>query len=133
MNQQKEPQGKLYAVYGTLRQGFGNYKRLLDNKDCTYLGTQRTSADFKMVSLGGFPGVIPGGDQEVTIEVFQVNNPQIEKSLDYLEGYPRFYQKMTIKTNWGKADMYILSEEEYGHLTIVKSGDWSDYVKQKRS
>jgi gamma-glutamylcyclotransferase (GGCT)/AIG2-like uncharacterized protein YtfP len=128
----KEPQqGALYAVYGTLRHGFGNWSRLLNNEHCEYLGEQRTEPKYKMVSLGAFPGVILGGNQEVTIEVFRVNSPDVELRLDWLEGYPSFYQKTTIDTKWGKADMYILSEERYGNNQIVPSGDWKEYTTNR--
>lgn len=127
-----EQKSNLYAVYGTLRRGFGNYQRLLDNEHCEFLGEQLTSPEFKMVSLGGFPGVIPGGKQKVTIEVFRVNNPKVEEHLDWLEGYPSFYQKMEVQTEWGKANMYILSEEKYGDRSIVESGDWKKHITTKK-
>lgn len=130
MMQEKEPQGALYAVYGTLRQGYGNH-RLLDNKFCELLGTERTKPEWKMVSLGGFPGVIPGGKQEITIEVYRVNSKDVEQRLDWLEGYPSFYGKTTIETQFGTANMYILSEEKYGQNRIVESGDWSAHVKSR--
>ena len=122
--------GNLYAVYGTLRKGFGNYNRLLNNEHCEYLGTQRTDPNFTMVSLGGFPVVIPSGKKEVTIEVFRVNQPRIDKQLDFLEGYPSFYQKMKIQTQWGEADMYILSEDYLGKKE-VESGDWKEFIQGK--
>jgi gamma-glutamylaminecyclotransferase len=127
--QSKEPQGNLYAVYGTLRKGFGNH-RLLDNEHCELLGTVKTEPKFKMVSLGGFPGVIPDeGTQSVVVEIYRVNSKEVEKRLDWLEGYPSFYQKTEIETQWGTANMYILSEEKYGSRPIVESGDWKEYVK----
>jgi len=127
----KEPKLPLYATYGTLRKGMGN-DRLLDNEHCVLLGTQKTDANYKMVSLGGYPGVIPGeGTQQIVVEVYSVSSKDVERSLDRLESFPRFYQKMEIDTQWGKATMYILSEEKYGHLPIVASGDWKQYVKSK--
>lgn len=124
-----EPQGVLYAVYGTLRRGFGNYKWHLNNEHCEFLGEQRTAPEFKMISLGGFPGVIPGGSQEVTIEVFRVNSKEVERGLDSLEGYPSFYQKMQVETKWGLANMYILSEARYGKGNIIESGDWKTHIQ----
>lgn len=129
MNQSKDPQGPLYAVYGTLRKGFGNYKRLLDNEHCVYLGTERTKPNFTMVSLGGFPGVIPTGNQEITIEVFRVNSPKVEQQLDWLEGYPRFYGKTVIDTQWGKANMYTLDEKSINYPP-VPTGDWAVHINK---
>lgn len=124
------PQGNLYAVYGTLRKGFGNH-RLLNNEHCTHLGTFETTADWKMVSLGGFPGVIPNGTQAITVEVYKVESEEVDQRLDWLEGYPTFYGKTKLETPWGVADMYVLTEEKYGNLPIVKSGDWKEYCSSK--
>jgi gamma-glutamylcyclotransferase (GGCT)/AIG2-like uncharacterized protein YtfP len=125
-----EPQGNLYAVYGTLRKGFGNH-RLLDNEYSERLGTFKTNPEWKMVSLGGFPGVIPNGSQVITVEVYRVTNPMVERRLDMLESYPSFYGKTKIETPWGTADMYTLTEEEYGHLTPVPSGDWIQWTEER--
>jgi gamma-glutamylcyclotransferase (GGCT)/AIG2-like uncharacterized protein YtfP len=123
--QQQEITGNLYAVYGTLRKGYGNH-RLLNNEHCRLLGTTTTPASMKMVSLGGFPGVIPNaGTQEVVVEIYEVNSADVEQRLDWLEGYPGFYQKTTIPTQWGEANMYILSEEKYGRYSVVESGNWN--------
>lgn len=128
----KETEGILVAVYGTLRKGWGNH-RLLDNEYCTYLGTTRTEPSYKMVSLGAFPGVIEGGDKSITIEVYSVNSKKVEQQLDWLEGFPSFYQKAQLMTEWGTATMYVLSEEHYGSRTIITDGDWSEYIKELRS
>jgi gamma-glutamylcyclotransferase (GGCT)/AIG2-like uncharacterized protein YtfP len=130
MEKQKMVNTNLYAVYGTLRQGFGNYERLLNNTKCHYLGKERTKPEFTMVSLGGFPGVIPGGDQSVLVEVFRVESPAIEKSLDYLEGYPSFYGKTQIETQWGIANMYTL-DDTYLERRHVPSGDWAEFIGKK--
>lgn len=132
MKKSQDPTGPLYAVYGTLRNGWGNH-RLLDNEHCTFLGTERTLPLFHMISLGGFPGVIPNGKQEITIEIYEVNSPEVERRLDQLEGYPRFYQKMVIETKWGPANIYILSEDylKKDSYPIVKSGDWAEHSGRK--
>jgi gamma-glutamylcyclotransferase (GGCT)/AIG2-like uncharacterized protein YtfP len=130
----QEPQGSLYAVYGTLRQGFGNYERHLNNKHSQYLGTETKMIPFKMVSLGGFPGLIPTDYAHcsmITYEVFRVTDKRVENGLDMLEGYPDFYQKTVIDTQWGKANLYILSEKRYGNRTIVESGDWKEFAKSR--
>jgi len=129
---EKQFEGKLYAVYGTLRKGLGNYKRYLDNDDCKYLGTQKLRIPYKMVSLGGFPGLVWTNPyhSQITIEVFNVTSPDIEKQLDMLEGYPDFYEKTTINTQWGEATIYYLHSERYANYPVVESGDWVNRVKQ---
>lgn len=129
----KEPQPPLFAVYGTLRNGFGNH-HILNNTFCEFLGLFITKPEFKMVSLGGFPGVIIDApkeqlNQSIITEIYQVNHTAIEERLDRLEGYPEFYQKTKIKTPWGEAYMYILSEKKYGKFPIVTSGDWKTREK----
>src|SRR6478735_4964114 len=101
MNKQQEPKAPLYAVYGTLRKGFGNYKRILEGTDSEMLGTTVLMLPYKMVSLGGFPGLVPtdwAHTHQITIEVFRINNRAIEEQLDLLEGYPNFYEKAVIET-----------------------------------
>jgi gamma-glutamylcyclotransferase (GGCT)/AIG2-like uncharacterized protein YtfP len=123
---------ELYAVYGTLRQGFGN-NRLLQNEYSEYLGTQTLTAPFRMVSMGGFPGMIstPGKESTITIEVFRVTNPTVEARLDRLEGYPGWYDKQTINTEWGKAFIYTQTENQVGKNPPVESGDWKQYTENK--
>ncbi len=124
--------GNLYAVYGTLRRGFGNFQYHLDNEFSKYLGTIRTAPEFTLVSLGGFPGIIPGGDQEVTVEIFEVTDPRVEKGLDRLEGYPSFYGKTTIETPWGEANMYTLDKRYLGR-PVIESGDWKTFCEERNS
>jgi gamma-glutamylcyclotransferase (GGCT)/AIG2-like uncharacterized protein YtfP len=127
----QEPQGVLYGVYGTLRSGFGN-NQLLQNEYSQYLGTQVLKAPFRMVSMGGFPGMIhtPNEERTITIEVFRVTSPTVERRLDMLEGYPGWYDKQTIETEWGTAFIYTQTEEQVGKNPSVESGDWKQFVKQ---
>jgi gamma-glutamylcyclotransferase (GGCT)/AIG2-like uncharacterized protein YtfP len=129
----KDTEGVLYAVYGTLRKGFHNNNRYLENEFSEYLGTQILRDKFRMVSLGGFPGVIPiDKDGRIIIEVFRVKSKNVEHKLDLLEGYPEFYGKVQIKTRWGVANMYTLTEEKYGKNPIVENGDWKEYYNSNK-
>lgn len=131
MSNKQEPKSPLYAVYGTLRKGFGNYQRILEGTDSEFLGTERAYIPFKMVSLGGFPGLVPSNDTKITLEVFRINNPAIERQLDLLEGYPDFYEKTKIATQWGEANIYYLHSERYKNYPVIPSGDWREHrVKQ---
>lgn len=123
-----EPKNYLVAVYGTLRHGFGNH-RLLKNKFSEFLGTERAMFPFRMVSLGGFPGLIPTKEEhQITIEVYRITSDEVEQNLDDLEGYPHFYDKAKINTTWGEADVYILHENKYGNRPDVESGDWVKFT-----
>ncbi len=98
----------LVFVYGTLKSGHHNHY-LLGNS--VFMGNCATMSKHKMVSLGGFPGVIyRGGMSQITGEVYAVDRKEVRDALDQLEGYPDFYDKARIVTPWGVAVMYILSK-----------------------
>lgn len=111
----------LVFVYGTLKKGFGN-NRLL--KDSEFVGTFRTPPDFHMVSLGGFPGVIDKGSTPISGEVYKVTKPVMDR-LDSLEGYPSFYTRKQIPTEFGAAWVYML-DESYLTRPRVSSGIWGE-------
>lgn len=110
----------LVFVYGTLKKGFGNH-RLLINQE--FKGHHVTSPEYTMVSLGGFPGVIQDGRTSITGEVYSVTEEAM-KSLDRLEGYPRFYDRVQIATPFGDAWMYTLGKEYLDHVPVT-SGVWN--------
>jgi gamma-glutamylcyclotransferase (GGCT)/AIG2-like uncharacterized protein YtfP len=75
-------------VYGTLRAGCGNH-RLLQQPGATRLAADAEVriSGYKMLHLGGFPGIIPGEPtDEIVGELYAVND-EVLRSLDYLEGY----------------------------------------------
>lgn len=119
----------LVAVYGSLRQGFGNH-RLLEGSD--FLGTEVTQPEWKMFNLGAFPAVCGGGDTPLTLELYEVDDATFE-SLDILEGHPDFYCRRKIATSQGNAWMYTIeSMRDDRHTTRVMSGDWSDRSQDVR-
>lgn len=112
------------AVYGSLRAGFGNHRVI---KDGERLSTEVVKIPFRMVSLGGFPGLVPSEENhDITIEVYEVDN-NIYRGVECLEGYPNFYQKANIETSQGEVEVYILEDEYYQKSTPVESGDWKEY------
>lgn len=118
-------------VYGTLLTGQGNHRWLLSENHHKLLGEATTTGDFKMVSLGGFPGLIPVDDNEMTIygEVYEVDDTAY-KSVEMLEGYPGFYDKLTVETNFGEAEVYILDESYLNNHEEIESGSWIKYLKE---
>jgi len=110
-------------VYGSLKRGFGNH-RLLENEGVKFLGEAETPARFKMLHLGGFPGVVPG-DQSIKGEVYEVND-EVFQSLDWLEGFPSFYNRSQIEVQEGTlAWMYHLNTPaEYYDCEVIESGEW---------
>lgn len=120
------------AVYGTLRKGFDNYQYLLSDQE--FLGQEIVSLPFKMVSLGGFPGLVASEtNNNAVIEVFNVDE-EVFRSVDGLEGYPRFYDRTRIKTSYGDAWIYFLADKNsYEYRTVIPNGDWSIYINEKRT
>jgi gamma-glutamylcyclotransferase (GGCT)/AIG2-like uncharacterized protein YtfP len=106
-------------VYGTLKKGYHNHYLL---KDAKYLGKNLTLPSFTMLNLGAFPGVVFGGNTPIHGEVYEVDEATFAR-LDRLEGYPNFYNRTEIITQYGSAWMYHLNREEY-HVGAVLSGDW---------
>ena len=114
------------ATYGSLRKGLGN-NRLLTHS--TKISTEIVDIPFRMVSLGGFPGLVPSSEiHSITIEIYEVS-PSTYRNVEYLEGYPSFYQKAMIETSEGKVEVYILESSQYQTLEPVSSGDWIKHIK----
>lgn len=113
----------LVAVYGSLKKGYGNH-RLLENAE--YLGTTDTAPDWTMYSLGGFPAIVPDGDTQICIEVYNVTQREFQ-SLDMLEGYPSFYNRRVIDTRFGKAWIYFMEnkhDDYFNEDRVVEHGVW---------
>lgn len=114
------------AVYGTLKQGHGNH-RLLSSAEL--LGSGHTEEDMLMVSCGGFPAVHFEATHEescpITVEVYNVDESTMQ-DLDWLEGYPNFYDRSQIEVVVGGdikvAWMYHFNGQP--SRPVVKGGNW---------
>lgn len=123
----------LVGVYGSLREGMGNYFHFLDNDQSTLLGEFKTEPQYTMVSLGGFPGLYKEGNTSILVEVFEVTD-EIFRRLDGLEGYREsnpqnsMYIREQIETPYGDAWIYIYNGNGVNTgSTIVESGDWVEF------
>jgi len=121
---------KLFIVYGTLKKGYGN-NRLLQNEHSKYLGECVTPPEYTLFD-GGFPVVERGGETSIHGEVWEVSSPDVENSLNSLEGYSgvphssrNWYDvDENIPTPFGKASMYVMDEGKSGRNHILQSGKW---------
>ena len=120
----------IVAVYGSLRKGLGNH-RLLSTSES--LGTHTVSIPFHMVSLGGFPALAPNDTvQEITVELYRSDDPQVYSNLDSLEGYPTFYNRMQIVVNDKPAWVYYIEDPMYTRgRDRVEDGDWSKFIQMR--
>jgi gamma-glutamylaminecyclotransferase len=117
-------------VYGTLREGCGNYHRLLAPAKPVARG--RTLPEFTMYHLGGFPGVVEGGRTSVVGEVFSVDDETRER-LDHLEGHPTFYRRTPITLEDGsKVETYLLQQgtRSFAGYEVIDTGDWLNRREQ---
>lgn len=119
---------KKIFVYGTLLEGLGNWNWALNRDGATKVGNHILDGNYSMVSCGGFPAVVPHEEGNTSIhgEVFEVNE-EVYSDIEGLEGYPVMYQKETINTPWGDADMYIMTKKALRLPTIV-SGNWRNFI-----
>jgi gamma-glutamylcyclotransferase (GGCT)/AIG2-like uncharacterized protein YtfP len=106
-----EPNIQRVFVYGTLKHGHGNH-RLLQHKGALFSGPARTDeAAFDLCCNGSFPYALMAGKYHLGGEVYTVDE-DVFKSLDRLEGYPRFYNRAQIQV-WGRpAWMYFYPMED---------------------
>ena len=111
-------------VYGTLKWGFGNHHLLEKAK---FMGEYTTDKKYDMINLGAYPAVICGGKTAIKGELYLIDE-EIEKRLDWLEGFPDHYKKTELNTPHGKAFMYIYPpSKNYEHVyskDYVDSGEW---------
>lgn len=108
------------GVYGSLKQGFGNH-RVMQQAGGKLVG-EATMVGATMYSLGAFPGLIlDNNTSPIHLEVYEVQDMQ---PLDWLEGFPDFYNRRIVSTSLGDCWVYHLNNENPRHLTKVESGKW---------
>jgi gamma-glutamylcyclotransferase (GGCT)/AIG2-like uncharacterized protein YtfP len=106
-------------VYGTLKKGFHNALYL---ENARFLGEFTTDSIYSMYNFGTYPAVGEFGKTAIEGEVYEISQAQLE-SIDRLEWYPEFYQRVMIKTSFGGAWMYVVSERLCVDK-ITTSGSW---------
>lgn len=112
---------RLVFVYGTLKQGFGNYNRLLATSE--FVSNHSTQPEYTMFDLGSFPGVKTNGVHQIHGEIYSVEDCTF-KRLDQLEGYPNFYNRIEIPTPYGDAWMYVLNRDYGNKFRVIEGGVW---------
>lgn len=83
-----------------------------------------------MYSLGAFPGITLNGNTPITIEVYEIDDFTLVR-LDSLEGFPNFYNRMQINTEFGSVWIYYLDDNNKyykNNRPPIDSGDWMAYI-----
>ena len=91
-------------VYGSLKRGFSNHALLYG---AAFLGEYVTPARYTMYDLGPYPAVSIGGETPISGEVFAVDG-RILAALDELEDYPQVYDRILVRTPFGRTWMYVM-------------------------
>lgn len=131
----KENPYVLICVYGTLRKGEGNYRRILENTDSEHLGTYRSEKNFTMYGRkSGFP-IITEGSSSIVYEVFKVKDQNVLNRLHSLEGCSgipghkdNWYDIVPIETPHGQGWIYLQHgyKPYAGDISIIPTGDWKN-------
>ncbi len=109
-----------YAFYGSLRRGMSNNRYFEKGLEFLY---KDVINGFRLYALEEFPYAVRTGNSTdlLTVEVFKVTDPQIERDIHGLEmevGY--FYDEIVIKDE--VVGIYLF--EKAGTEPLVKGGDW---------
>lgn len=121
---------KYFLVYGTLKRNHGN-NRLLQAPGVEFVGTVETEPKYTLFD-GGFPVVERGGNTSIKGELFKVDNPEVVRSVNALEGYTgergnpdNWYDTdEVVLANGIVADMFVMDKGQSRRTTIVESGEW---------
>jgi gamma-glutamylcyclotransferase (GGCT)/AIG2-like uncharacterized protein YtfP len=111
---------KLVFVYGTLKRGQRNEHYL---RDAEFIGHFTTGNRYTMYDFGGYPAVCLRGRRAIEGEVYRVDKRTF-RTLDELEWYPRFYQRIEIRTRYGRAWMYIVRPKLCRRRKRLTVGCW---------
>lgn len=81
----------IIAVYGTLKEGHGNYHRLLTSSK-QIAKNAKTEEQFAMYS-SGIPYVVKDEKKtQIVVELYEVDDSTL-KRIDRLEGHPNWYKR----------------------------------------
>ena len=116
-------------VYGTLKENHHN-NRVMTNSNGELIGEASVLDGFCLYDLGPFPAAIKAPEvvAEIHGELWKVESLQ---RLDWLEGYPEFYDReecpvQTVSPDGGetiKAHIYFMRQAPAG-ATPVEGGRW---------
>lgn len=110
-----------FFTYGTLRAGQVRHG-MLEKGRCKFLGEAVTEPKYTLVSLGAYPALLLTGHTEVKGEVYEIPDDILE-SIDWIEGYPKYYNRTEIITSLGPALAYYQTGP-VNDLPVIDSGDW---------
>jgi gamma-glutamylcyclotransferase (GGCT)/AIG2-like uncharacterized protein YtfP len=123
---------KLITVYGSLLEGLGNHGIIADKEQSHKLGEHILEGGFKMISLGGFPGLIPDDtvNNKIFVETYEVTDA-VYARVERLEGYPSFYGRTAVETPFGPSAVYTLPDRYSDRLVPADEDGIINWKKYK--
>jgi gamma-glutamylcyclotransferase (GGCT)/AIG2-like uncharacterized protein YtfP len=119
-------------VYGTLKEGLANDRRLKVPDEAFFLGREHLHGNYCMLDIGGIPGVVAIRKpvdkkyycKDIIGEVYAVST-RVLMSIDKLERHPNWYERRMVPTKWKNAWCYFLPEaylDETKYASIIHQG-----------
>lgn len=107
---------RFLAVYGTLRVSKSNWARLIKpwvdtpGSGVDYMGQGTTCNPYRMAG-SGVPYVFKGqgrpkGSKQIVVDVFRIDNTEVARRIDMLEGHPNNYRREIIPVTYRDADTH---------------------------
>ncbi len=109
-------------VYGTLLQG-EPFHHLLGG--APLLHALRSPAEFTLVNLGEYPGLLEGGSTAVYGEIYEIDDALLP-ALDEYEDCPALYYRRTLPFQNGISAIAYLLRPSPDAFPTVLSGDWRE-------
>jgi gamma-glutamylcyclotransferase (GGCT)/AIG2-like uncharacterized protein YtfP len=111
-------------VYGTLLRGERNHGYL---EGCAFLRETATQPGFRLVDLGGYPGMVKAAGGCVAGELYRVSAPALA-AIDELEQHPVVYWRTEVRlVDRRTVQTYLLHPERARGRPPVPEGDWRSY------
>lgn len=114
----------IFAVYGTLKRGYGN-NRLMP-KD-SFVDTGVTKNRYTLYD-GGIPFVSDEVEtSQIAVELFEVKDEETIKRIDSLEGHPSWYIRKeipVIDSKGNEVNCWLYFNTPTRKLPIIESGEW---------
>ena len=124
------PNNKIIAVYGSLREGMGNHSLISHSQ---MVERRTVQLPYKMISLGSFPGLITDEKlNDIVIELYEVDQPTYAR-VERLEGYPNFYDKYAflLPEYEFPVEIYVLNQKDERGSYKSEGEHIQDWVKYK--
>jgi len=129
----------LIGLYDDYRKE-GCLNGMLDKVNCKLIGTYSTEPIYSMYNVEEDDCCVAetNGITSIKVEVWEVNEPNLEKierSYNYypnFEEYPQDYKKEKVLSPFGEITIYFTNIEQPKE-ELITNGDWIEYLNYKKA